>query len=133
MVSHYSYIQCRDVPNIQNFSSHYSEESLEPLFPAIRHKFANVLNGWHPSDESAYKTLKPWLGVFSKGVMEAFLNRTIVPQLSYCLQLMPINPRNEDIQPFKWVLAWRDMISPGQYADILNKSFFGKWLQVSWL
>lgn len=35
------------------------------------------------------------------------------------------------LEPFKWVIAWRDMISPAQFASMLDKAFFPKWLQVS--
>ena len=37
--------------------------------------------------------------------------------------------------PFEWVMAWKDMIGPHHYANMLEKNFFPKWLQVlsSWL
>jgi len=131
-----------------------AENRLEPVYPTIRYKLANALKSWHPSDLSAHMILEPWVDVFPPGVMEAFVSRTILPQLSYCLQLMVINPNNQDIreccsmwcmscdqvcrpqyvfihpEPFKWVLAWRDMVSPAQFASMLDKAFFPKWLQV---
>ncbi len=37
------------------------------------------------------------LQVFSPDVMEAFLSRTVIPKLVYCLQSLVINPQNENI------------------------------------
>ena len=75
-----------------------AENRLEPVYPTIRYKLANALKSWHPSDVSAHMILEPWVDVFPPGVMEAFVSRTILPQLSYCLQLMVINPNNQDIR-----------------------------------
>jgi tuftelin-interacting protein 11 len=111
------------------------EKKLELLYPTIRHKLAIALNSWHPSDLSAHKILEPWVQVFSKETMEAFVVRHILPKLGYCLQTLAINPHHQDIGPFEWVLAWRDMIPPPHYATILDQHFFPKWIQVlsSWL
>ena len=37
------------------------------------------------------------LQAFSPGAMETFLARTIIPKLEACLDLMDINPRNQNI------------------------------------
>lgn len=77
-----------------------AENRLEPVYPTIRYKLANALKSWHPSDQSAHMILEPWVDVFPPGVMETFVSRTILPQLSYCLQLMVINPNNQDIREY---------------------------------
>lgn len=40
-----------------------------------------------------------------------------------------------DAGPFQWVMMWRELISTQQYAAMLEKHFFPKWIQVlsSWL
>jgi tuftelin-interacting protein 11 len=111
------------------------ERKLELLYPTIRHKLATALNNWHPSDLSAHKILEPWVQVFSMETMEAFVVRHILPKLAYCVQTMAINPHNQDIGPFEWVMAWRDMLPAHHYATMLDQHFFPKWMQVlsSWL
>lgn len=74
-----------------------SGHRLEPLYAPIRHKLANALTKWHPSDISAKLMLKPWLKVFSPGHTEAFLAKNIVPKLAICLQEMVINPANQNM------------------------------------
>lgn len=48
-----------------------------------------------------------------------------------CDQPCHITYASIHLEPFKWVIAWRDMISPAQFASMLDKAFFPKWLQVS--
>ncbi|CAI8029156.1 Tuftelin-interacting protein 11 [Geodia barretti] len=111
------------------------ERKLELLYPTIRHKLAIALNNWHPSDLSAHKILEPWVQVFSKETMEAFVVRHILPKLAYCIQTMAINPHSQDISPFEWVMTWRDMLPAHQYASMLDQNLFPRWMQVlsSWL
>jgi tuftelin-interacting protein 11 len=118
-----------------SFTRMYTERKLELLYPTIRHKLAIALNNWHPSDLSAHKILEPWVQVFSKETMEAFVVRHILPKLAYCIQTMTINPHNQDISPFDWAMAWRDMLPAHHYASMLDQNFFPRWIQVlsSWL
>ena len=111
------------------------EKRLEVLYAPIRYKLAIALNSWHPSDSSAHKILEPWVHVLTREAMEMFLVRTILPKLAYCLDTLVINPHQQQIAPFEWVMAWRDMISIHHYASLLDKHFFPKWLQVlqNWL
>eukprot|EP00731_Ephydatia_muelleri_P015724 Em0009g148a len=71
----------------------------------------------------------------TREAMEVFLVRTILPKLAYCLDTLVINPHQQQIASFEWVMAWRDMISIHHYANLLDKHFFPKWLQVlqNWL
>ncbi|KAL5481335.1 hypothetical protein EMCRGX_G021472 [Ephydatia muelleri] len=111
------------------------EKRLEVLYAPIRYKLAIALNNWHPSDSSAHKILEPWVHVLTREAMEVFLVRTILPKLAYCLDTLVINPHQQQIASFEWVMAWRDMISIHHYANLLDKHFFPKWLQVlqNWL
>lgn len=70
-------------------------DKLEPLYAPIRHKLANALNNWHPSDSSAKVILQPWVNVFKAGHMEGFLVKNIVPKLELCMQEFVINPHQQ--------------------------------------
>lgn len=70
-------------------------DKLEPCYPPIRHKLANALTNWHPSDSSAKVILQPWLKVFKPGHTEAFLVKHILPKLGMCMQELVINPHQQ--------------------------------------
>ncbi|XP_028680560.1 tuftelin-interacting protein 11 [Erpetoichthys calabaricus] len=108
---------------------------LEPLFPPIRSKLSNALQKWHPSDGSAKLILQPWKDVFTPGSWEAFMVKNIVPKLGLCLSEFVINPHQQHMEPFYWVLDWEGMLSLSSLVSLLDKHFFTKWLQVlcSWL
>ncbi|KAB5546367.1 hypothetical protein PHYPO_G00071250 [Pangasianodon hypophthalmus] len=108
---------------------------LEPLYPPIRNKLANALQRWHPSDASARLILQPWKDVFTPGAWEAFMVKNIVPKLALCLGELVVNPHQQLIDPFNWVMDWEGMLSLSSMVGLLEKHFFNKWLQVlcSWL
>ncbi|KAG5282785.1 hypothetical protein AALO_G00059910 [Alosa alosa] len=108
---------------------------LEPLYPPIRSKLANALQRWHPSDGSARLILQPWKDVFTPGAWEAFMVKNIVPKLELCLSELVVNPHQQHMDPFHWVMDWEGMLSPSCMVGLLDKNFFRKWLQVlcSWL
>ncbi|XP_002736553.1 tuftelin-interacting protein 11, partial [Saccoglossus kowalevskii] len=108
---------------------------LEPLYAPIRQKLSHALTNWHPSDISAKTILLPWKPVFSQGTMDAFLIRNISPKLVVCLQELVINPYQQHLDPFHWVMAWEDLLPKPNLATMLHKHFFPKWLNVlcSWL
>lgn len=108
---------------------------LEPLYPPIRLKLANALNAWHPSDSSAKLILEPWRGVFSQGTLEAFVVANILPKLALALQSMPINPHQQHLDVWQWVMSWEELCPASSMATLLEKTFFPQWLQVlaGWL
>ncbi|XP_056889929.1 tuftelin-interacting protein 11 [Takifugu flavidus] len=103
---------------------------LEPLYPPIRSKLANALQRWHPSDTSARLILQPWKDVFTPGAWEAFMVKNIIPKLALCLEELVINPHQQQMEPFNWVMDWEGMLSPSSLVSLLVKNFFPKWLQV---
>ncbi|XP_029915846.1 tuftelin-interacting protein 11 [Myripristis murdjan] len=111
------------------------QSRLEPLYPPIRSKLANALQRWHPSDGSARLILQPWKDVFTPGAWEAFMVKNIIPKLALCLGELVINPHQQQMEPFHWVMDWEGMLSPSSLVSLLDKNFFPKWLQVlcSWL
>jgi tuftelin-interacting protein 11 len=74
-----------------------SGDSLEPLYAPIRHKLANALVNWHPSDPSAKLILMPWRTVFKPGHMDVFVIKNILPKLVLCLQTFVINPNQQQL------------------------------------
>ncbi|XP_031564669.1 tuftelin-interacting protein 11-like [Actinia tenebrosa] len=108
---------------------------LEPLYAPIRYKLATALTNWHPSDPSAKMILEPWTKVFSKGSMDAFVLRSIYPKLSQCLSEFVINPHQQHLEPFHWVMTWKGVIPLQHFVSLLEKHFFPKWFQVlrNWL
>ena len=70
---------------------------LEIVYPAIRQKMARALVDWIPSDQSARSVLLPWLPVFSKGAMDAFLLKNILPKLQIAIQKWDINPNQQQL------------------------------------
>ncbi|KAM7019007.1 tuftelin-interacting protein 11 [Tautogolabrus adspersus] len=111
------------------------QSRLEPLYPPIRSKLSNALQRWHPSDASARLILQPWKDVFTPGAWEAFMVKNIIPKLALCLEELVINPHQQQMEPFHWVMDWEGMLSPSSLVSLLDKNFFTKWLQVlcSWL
>ncbi|XP_005104240.1 tuftelin-interacting protein 11 [Aplysia californica] len=110
-------------------------EKLEPLYAPIRHKIANALTSWHPSDGSAKIILEPWHGVFRPGHMSAFLVKNILPKLELEIQNLTINPHQQFLDPWRWVMSWKDMMPIQPMVVMLDKTFFPKWHQVlaAWL
>ncbi|ELR60645.1 Tuftelin-interacting protein 11 [Bos mutus] len=108
---------------------------LEPLYSPIRSKLASALQKWHPSDSSAKLILQPWKDVFTPGSWEAFMVKNIVPKLGMCLGELVINPHQQHMDAFYWVIDWEGMVSVSSLVGLLEKHFFPKWLQVlcSWL
>ncbi|KAG7204874.1 hypothetical protein KM043_005274 [Ampulex compressa] len=100
------------------------------IYPIIRRKLGSALGGWHPSDRSARLMLQPWAQVFSKGDMEAFLVKNIIPKLQIALTEFVINPHQQHLDQWNWVYEWKDLIPPHIMAGLLDKFFFPKWLQV---
>lgn len=108
---------------------------LQPLYAPIRNKLAHALTNWHPSDCSAKLILEPWRAVFSRGTLEAFVVANIVPKLALVLQNFIINPHQQHLDVWHWVMAWEDIIPLPIMANLLEKNFFPHWQQVlcAWL
>ncbi|CAM1297421.1 TFIP11 (predicted) [Pycnogonum litorale] len=110
-------------------------EKLEPLYLPIRQKFGSALTCWHPSDGSAKLILQPWVQVFSKGTMQAFVVRHILPKLVTVVQEFVINPHQQHLDPWKWVMLWEEFLPLQSLVSLLDKNFFPQWTQVlcTWL
>lgn len=101
----------------------------DTIYPIIQEKLGTALTSWHPSDKSAKIMLKPWQRVLPDGQFVVFLVKHIVPKLQLCIQNLPINPHQQHLEAWNWVMYWNDMISVGNMTLILDKFFFPRWLQ----
>ncbi|VEN36157.1 unnamed protein product [Callosobruchus maculatus] len=100
------------------------------IYPLIQEKLGNALTNWHPSDRSAKLMLQPWQRALSQGSFVAFLLKHIVPKLQLCMQAFVINPHQQHLDQWNWVMDWQDMLSVGNMTLILDKFFFPRWLQI---
>ncbi|KAJ8982353.1 hypothetical protein NQ317_013104 [Molorchus minor] len=99
------------------------------IYPVIQEKLGTALSNWHPSDRSAKLMLLPWQRALSPGAFVAFLLKHIVPKLQICIQSLVINPHQQHLDPWNWVMDWSEMLSAANMTLILDKFFFPRWLQ----
>lgn len=99
------------------------------VYGSITEKLGTALNNWNPSDPSAKLVLKPWQRALPEGAFVGFVLKHIVPKLQLCMQSFQINPHQQHLDSWNWVMDWNDMLSVGNMTLILDKFFFPRWLQ----
>lgn len=112
-----------------------ADHNIEPILTCIRRKIGLALTAWHPSDVSAKIILEPWQSVFSEANWNTFLSTHIAPKLASVLSQMEINPAQQNLDPWHWVLAWQALLPPKMLAMLLTQYFFPNWLSIlhQWL
>jgi len=107
-------------------------ERLSVVYPEIRRKYHSLISNIHPNHlYHMLPLLTPWINVFDSTSFENVIIKAIVPKLVLILRdHLMINPANQDIQPFNWILAWRDLVPPLHFTCLLVGEFFPKWLRV---
>ena len=94
---------------------------------------------WHPAHPVSRASLAlhsplapPAPQVFDSKDWDLLLLRSIVPKLAWALQdALDINPLQQDLDPFNWVLAWHPVMPAHHLVNLLEFRFFPKWHQVS--
>lgn len=110
------------------------KDRIASLYPTIRLKLGNALSQWHPSDPSAKLILEPWVNVFEDNHLDIFLVRFILPKLAFSLQQMEINPNNQSLDAWGWVMEWLELMPQRQMASLVADNFIPRWFNVlsSW-
>ncbi|TRY76202.1 hypothetical protein TCAL_11554 [Tigriopus californicus] len=110
-------------------------QRLDVVFPTIKNKLSAALTAWHPSDRSARLILLPWVDVFDSASMYAFLLKNIVPKLEKVFASFEINPSQQNMDVWEWVMDWDGFLPSPTIVNILEKIFFPTWLKVlaQWL
>ncbi|KAI8038238.1 septin-interacting protein 1 [Drosophila gunungcola] len=102
----------------------------EAVYPQIRCKLGVALRAWSPQDRSARAMLTPWQQAFPEEEMQEFLQRHIVPKLQATLAEFVINPLHQDLELWHQVWEWHELIEPIYMAQLLDRHFFPRWMQV---
>jgi tuftelin-interacting protein 11 len=105
------------------------QRSIETLCSSIRYKLSSVLHVWQARDASAHALLSPWQNVFDSAVWEDLTARYIVPKLKMALQEFQINPADQNLDQFNWVMLCASTIPVQQMVHMLEVDFFSKWHQ----
>ncbi|KAL5224323.1 hypothetical protein ABZP36_010962 [Zizania latifolia] len=105
-------------------------QRIETLCHSIRYKLSSVLHVWQAHDSSAYAVLSPWKDVFNPASWEDLIVRYIIPKLKMALQEFQINPANQKLDQFNWVMIWASAIPVHHMVHMLEVDFFSKWQQV---
>ncbi|KAF0890134.1 hypothetical protein E2562_037936 [Oryza meyeriana var. granulata] len=105
-------------------------QRIDTLCHSIRYKLSSVLHVWQAHDASAYAVLSPWKDVFDPASWEDLIVRYIIPKLKMALQEFQINPANQKLDQFNWVMIWASAIPVHHMVHMLEVDFFSKWQQV---
>lgn len=102
----------------------------ESIYPQIRSKLGVALQAWSPQDRSARAMLTPWQTAFPEEQLVQFLLRYIIPKLQAVLAEFVINPLQQNLELWHQVWEWHELIPAHHMAQLLDKHFFPRWMQV---
>lgn len=101
-------------------------QKLDTFHHTIRNRLESVLHAWQPNDKSAYYILSPWKTVFDPISWEKLMVRFILPKLLAVMHEFEVNPANQNLDQFDWILTWASAI-PIHHLVPLFDIFFDKW------
>ncbi|RLN25140.1 hypothetical protein C2845_PM07G24930 [Panicum miliaceum] len=109
-------------------------------------KLSAAVESWDPRGENApiHVWVHPWLPMLEQrsietlchstryklSVWEDLIARYIVPKLKMALQEFQINPADQKLDQFNWVMPWASTIPAQHMVHMLEVDFFSKWHQV---
>ena len=102
------------------------EKRMLGLWKPIQYKISIVLQQWQASDRSALLLLTPWLKVFEPKTWENLILRLVLPKLMFALKDLQINPKNQNVDPVKWLLEWADFVPQEHLVSLLESYIFKK-------
>ncbi|EJD51791.1 TFP11-domain-containing protein [Auricularia subglabra TFB-10046 SS5] len=108
---------------------------VDELLGDAKRKVKSIFRSWSPKD-GVPAELMAWKDVFPPAEWENLILKYIVPKLGSTLRDdLRINPRDQVLDPLKWVLAWDGTLRTSTFAALLDQEFFPKWLGVlhTWL
>ena len=103
--------------------------TMEPLWIPIRHRLGIILADWEAEDPSGLILVRPWKDVFKEEEFQSFLQKHIVPKLAFSLSQFVINPRDQQLESFQSVVAWRQIVPVNDMAKLFDQYFFPNWLR----
>ncbi|GJM92949.1 hypothetical protein PR202_ga09458 [Eleusine coracana subsp. coracana] len=106
------------------------QRSVQTLCHSVRCKMGSALQAWQAHDASAHALLSPWKNVFDPAIWNDLVARYVVPKLKTALQEFQINPADQKLDQFRWVMTWASDIPSHLMVRILETDFFGKWQYV---
>lgn len=105
-----------------------SSNDMQPVMQVIRYKLSYVLQDWDPRDESAFRVIQPWHGVFQANDFESLLARSVLPKLHNLFRTkFVVNPQHQVVDPFNWVMRWHSLMPARVLVQLLRLEFFPKW------
>lgn len=111
-------------------SSSDIEFLFEPIYEIIRQKLAKALGPWQPttSDNSVFQMMKLWKNVFTETAFQNFIHQNIVPKLEVMMASIRVNPMNQSMLEWDWVMSWRELVPLNTIFATIEKFFFPNWL-----
>ena len=109
-------------------------ERMDEILEASKRRIRSVLRHWVVKD-GIPKELSRWKkDIYSSSEWDKLVIQYIIPKLGVCLREdFKINPANQDMKPFEWVMPWHELVRGSMMAHLLDVEFFPKWLDTLYL
>ena len=105
------------------------KEKLASLYPDIRRKLSRALSGWRAADQSAFKIIQPWYGVFDKDSMGTFLGRSVVPKLVEYVKTVDVFEAG-GTNALRNVMTWYEILPRIHLLAIFLGEYLPRWQTV---
>jgi tuftelin-interacting protein 11 len=104
---------------------------LAAVYSDVRRKISGSLVRWKPSQSWPLDVLRPWVGVFAKRSLDGLLVNNVIPKLIKTMRDdLKIDPSNQEMDPFKNVMRWHELLPQMHCVSLWEGEFFPKWLCV---